>query len=106
MIDADLVEETIFTWGAPPLKFGMGAADEIGFEVSGLGMRRVLIVTDPGVAATGAPHRIADNLELYDVESSVFDGVHVEPTDESILAAVEYAREEGPWDGFIVVGGG
>ena len=28
-------EETIFTWGAPPLKFGAGAADEIGFEMAG-----------------------------------------------------------------------
>jgi len=27
-------EETIFTWGAPPLKFGAGASDEIGFELS------------------------------------------------------------------------
>src|SRR5579875_3871129 len=25
--------ETIFTWGAPPLKFGAGALDEIGFDV-------------------------------------------------------------------------
>jgi hypothetical protein len=29
----DLTEETIFTWGAPPLKFGAGAVDEIGFEM-------------------------------------------------------------------------
>ena len=31
-----MAEETIFTWGAPPLKFGAGAADEIGFEMAGL----------------------------------------------------------------------
>ena len=49
--DAQLTEETIFTWGAPPLKFGAGAADEIGFEMAGFGVRRVLIVTDPGVSA-------------------------------------------------------
>ena len=46
-------EETIFTWGAPPLKFGAGAADEIGFDMAGLGVRRVLVVTDPGVNASG-----------------------------------------------------
>ena len=44
----DLTEETIFTWGAPPLKFGAGAIDEIGFELTPFGVRRVLIVTDPG----------------------------------------------------------
>ena len=53
MTDPRLTEETIFTWGAPPLKFGAGAADEIGFEMSGHGVRRVLIVTDAGVNALG-----------------------------------------------------
>jgi hydroxyacid-oxoacid transhydrogenase len=45
--------ETVFTWGAPPLKFGVGALDEIGFDCAQLGLERVLIVTDEGVAATG-----------------------------------------------------
>jgi alcohol dehydrogenase class IV len=32
--------------------------------------------------------------------------VHVEPSDASFAAAVEYARAHGPWDGFVAVGGG
>jgi alcohol dehydrogenase class IV len=36
----------------------------------------------------------------------VFDGVHVEPTDASLAAAVDYARDGGPWDAFVAVGGG
>jgi len=102
----ELTEETIFTWGAPPLKFGAGATDEIGFEMSQYGVRRVLIVTDAGVNALGAPQRIADNLRRYDIESEIFDGVHVEPTDDSMNKAVEYARVQGEWDGFVAVGGG
>ncbi len=102
----ELREETIFTWGAPPLKFGAGAADEIGFEMSQYGVRRVLIVTDPGINAIGAPQRIADNLKRYDIDSEIFDGVHVEPTDDSMNKAVEYARVQGEWDGFVAVGGG
>jgi hydroxyacid-oxoacid transhydrogenase len=101
-----MAEETIFTWGAPPLKFGPGAADEVGFEMQGYGVRRALIVTDPGVSAIGAPQRIADALRRYDIESEIFDGVHVEPTDDSMNKAVEYARAQGEWDGFIAVGGG
>ena len=98
--------ETIFTWGAPPLKFGAGAVDEIGFELSALGAARVLIVTDPGIAALGLPQRVADNLRRYGVEAEIFDGVHVEPTDDSMTKAIEYARAQGPWDGFVAVGGG
>jgi len=102
----ELAEETIFTWGAPPLKFGAGAADEIGFEMSTHGVGRVLIVTDPGISALGIPQRIADNLRRYDIDSEIFDGVHVEPTDDSMNKATEYARVQGPWDGFVAVGGG
>jgi hydroxyacid-oxoacid transhydrogenase len=102
----ELREETIFTWGAPPLKFGAGATDEIGFEMSGFGVKRVLILTDPGISALGIPQRIADNLKRYDIDSEIFDGVHVEPTDDSMNKATEYARVQGPWDGFVAVGGG
>ncbi len=42
----------------------------------------------------------------YDIEAEVFDGVHVEPTDDSMNKAVEYARAQGDWDGFVAVGGG
>ncbi|HEX3588374.1 MAG TPA: hydroxyacid-oxoacid transhydrogenase [Pseudonocardiaceae bacterium] len=101
-----LTDETIFTWGAPPLKFGAGAADEIGFELAQYGVGRVLVVTDPRIAEIGIAHRIADNIRRYDIDVEVFDGVHVEPTDDSIDKAVGYATEQGPWDGFVAVGGG
>ncbi|GAA3638831.1 hydroxyacid-oxoacid transhydrogenase [Kineosporia mesophila] len=99
-------EETIFTWGASPLKFGAGALDEIGFEVSQYDVSRVLIITDATINATGIPQRIQDQLAKQHIESEVFDGVHVEPTDESLYQAIGYAREQGPWDGFVAVGGG
>jgi hydroxyacid-oxoacid transhydrogenase len=98
--------ESVFTYGAPLLKFGPGASAEIGFELTRYGARRVLLVTDPGVAATGAPRRIADQMKAYGVEAEVFDGVHVEPTDASLRAAAERARDSGPWDAYVAVGGG
>ena len=99
-------EETIFTWGAPPLKIGWGASDEIGFDLGQYGVRRVLILTDPGLVDTGIPHRIADRLRAYEIAGEIFAGVHVEPTDESMQAAIAYAAEHGPWDAFVAVGGG
>jgi hydroxyacid-oxoacid transhydrogenase len=99
-------EETIFTWGAPPLKFGAGALDEIGFELSQYDVHRVLIITDPTINATGIPQRIVDRLNAHGISSEVFDGVHVEPTDDSMHKAAGYARQQGPWDAFVAVGGG
>ena len=104
--DAPSNPESVFTYGAPALKFGRGAADEVGHDVAALGARRVLVVTDAGVAATGAPGRVADSLARQGIEVLVFDDVHVEPTDDSIRAAVAYAVAHGPWDAFVAVGGG
>jgi alcohol dehydrogenase class IV len=98
--------ESVFTYGAPQLKFGEGAIDEVGFDVGQLGATRVLVVTDAGVAATGTPERVADSLRRYGMQAQVFTGVHVEPTDESIGAAIAHARSTGPWDAFVAVGGG
>ena len=98
--------EAIFTYGAPQLKFGPGASDEIGFDLSQYGVRRALVVTDPGVAATGIPERVAGQMAHFGIEARVFSGVHVEPTDESMAAAIAYARDSGPWDAFVAVGGG
>jgi hydroxyacid-oxoacid transhydrogenase len=42
----------------------------------------------------------------YGIEAAVYDGVHVEPTDASLTAAIDHARETGPWDAFVAVGGG
>jgi len=98
--------ESVFTYGAPQLKFGAGASDEIGFDLSQYGVRRVLVVTDAGVAATGVPQRVADQMGQFGIEAHLFDGVHIEPTDESLHAAIEYARASGPWDAFVAVGGG
>ena len=98
--------EAVFTYGAPQLKFGPGAADEIGHDLTVLGATRVLVVTDPGVHATGWPDRVADGIRAAGLEAVVHSSAHVEPPDSSLLAAVERARADGPFDGFVAVGGG
>jgi hydroxyacid-oxoacid transhydrogenase len=102
----DIDRETVFTYGAPQLKYGTGASDEVGHDLLQYGVRRALVVTDPGVAATGHPQRIADQMATFGIEAVVYDGAHVEPTDESMQRAIDWARAEGPWDAFVAVGGG
>jgi alcohol dehydrogenase class IV len=104
-----MTAETVFTYGAPALKFGRGSSEEIGHDLGQLGadpVRRVLVVTDPGVAATGHPQRIADQIAATGPEVVVYDGAHVEPTDASLGEAIAFARDAGPWDAFVAVGGG
>ncbi|MGH3332671.1 MAG: hydroxyacid-oxoacid transhydrogenase [Nocardioidaceae bacterium] len=98
--------ETVFTYGAPALKFGAGSSDEIGFDLAQYDVQRVLVVTDPGVAATGHPQRVADQMKQFGIEAEVFDRAHVEPTDQSLREAIDFARDTGPWDAYVAVGGG
>ncbi len=98
--------ESVFTYGAPGLKFGPGAADEIGHDLLQIGASRVLLVTDPGVAATGHPARIAGRIQDSGLDVTTYAEVHVEPTDASLNHAIEFARGSGPFDAVVAVGGG
>lgn len=97
--------ESVFTWAAPPLKFGPGAIREIGSDVAATGAARCLVVTDPGVAASGVPEQVRDQVSKSGLTVAVFDRVGVEPTDRSVAEAVAFARER-TWDCYVAVGGG
>lgn len=104
--------ESVFTYAAPGLKFGRGASDEIGWDVhqlvatAGGSASRVLLVTDAGVAATGHPQRIAQAMGSNGLDVTVFAGARVEPTDASLEEAIAFARDCGPFDAVVAVGGG
>ncbi len=106
------MSESVFTYAAPGLKFGRGASDEIGWDVqqlvatAGGSARHVLLVTDPGVAATGHPERIAEAMGTRGLDVTVFPGARVEPTDASMEEAISFARAAGPFDAVVAVGGG
>jgi hydroxyacid-oxoacid transhydrogenase len=102
--------ETVFTYAAPGLKFGAGASAEVGHDLASYGARRVLLVTDPGVMDTGHPSRIAEHIWQRGIETVIFDDARVEPTDESLDEAIEFARDAEStgrrFDAIVAVGGG
>jgi alcohol dehydrogenase class IV len=102
--------EQVFTYAAPALKFGSGASAEVGHDLAAFGARRVLLVTDAGVAATSHPDRIADQVRARGLEVVVYAEARVEPTDESMDAAIAFAKDAqshgAPFDAVLAVGGG
>lgn len=98
-------QETVFTLEATPVKFGPGAADDAGWELARLGVRRAMLVTDPGVAALGIPERVAALACAEGIEVVVYDRSRVEPTLASLQDAADFAVEHEV-DGFVSVGGG
>jgi hydroxyacid-oxoacid transhydrogenase len=97
--------ETIFTLEATPIKFGPGACADAGWELKRLGVKRAMLVTDPGVAALGHPDRVREAIEAEGIEVVVYDRVRVEPTIDSFQDGADFALQEKV-DGFVSVGGG
>lgn len=97
--------ETVFTLEATPVKFGPGACGDAGWELKRLGVRRAMLVTDPGVAALGAPERVAALARAEGIDVVLYDRSRVEPTLDSLQHAADFAAEHGV-DGFVSVGGG
>lgn len=97
--------ETIFTMEATPVKFGIGASAEAGWELKRLGVTRAMLITDPGVAELGHPDRIRKLIEAEGIEVVLYDRARVEPTLDSFQDAADFAVEHQV-DGFVSVGGG
>jgi len=85
--------------------FGAGKLEIVGVEAAALGARRVLIVTDPGIARTGAVSRAVAAIEAAGLSVAVYDEVRENPTTEDVDRCVAVARESGS-DLILGLGGG
>ena len=97
--------ETAFSLDTSSIKFGPGVTREVGYEMRRLGARRVMVLTDPGLAGGEAVRTVLDSLAAEDVDAVLFDRVSVEPTDVSFQDASAFASD-GAFDGYVAVGGG
>ena len=97
--------EHVFAVDPCAIRFGQGALAEIGHDARELGLARVALFTDRGVARLEAVAIVTAALRAVDVDVAVYDEVRVEPTDKSFKQATRFAAE-GRFDGFVSVGGG
>jgi len=91
--------------GAPPLKFGAGAVDEIGFEMAQYGAKRVLILTAPR-STCRIPARIADSLTKHGNQLGDSSTGCTSSPPTTAWKGGGLRPQQGPWDGFVAVGGG
>ncbi len=81
--------------------FGEGAAGELAAELTRVGVRKPLVVTDAGLVATGLVARVIAPLGKV----AHFDAVQPNPTEADVLAGLDRYREEA-CDGLVGLGGG
>jgi hydroxyacid-oxoacid transhydrogenase len=94
-----------FEMAVASVRFGPGVTREVGFDLADWGAKHVLVVTDPTVRQLPPLATVLDSLDASRLRWALYDRVRVEPTDESFVDAIEFARP-GEYDAFVAVGGG
>ncbi len=85
--------------------FGEGQIRRVGEIALELGVKRVLLVTDPGIVAAGHAQLTVALLEKSGLEVSVFDQVRENPTTDCVEGCLEVARKSSV-DAIVGLGGG
>jgi hydroxyacid-oxoacid transhydrogenase len=97
--------EIAFEMAVSSIRFGPGVTREVGMDLADLGARNVLVLTDPILRSLSPVETVLESLEANRVAATLYDRVRVEPTDESFLDAIAFARQ-GSYDAIVAVGGG
>ena len=96
--------DTAYEIATSNIRFGPGTTKEIGMDLKDLGLKRVMVLTDPNLREQAPVQTALAAIAEAGVEYALFDQVRVEPTDASFKAAIAYAQQG--FDGFVAVGGG
>ncbi len=97
--------DTTFEVDTSRIKYGSGALREIGADARDCGMTRVMLVTDPTLAAMPFVDTVVASLRAAGCDVAIFAHARVEPTDRSFADAAAFARS-GHFDGYVSIGGG
>src|SRR5437870_5730660 len=106
MAESDSVKrERAFEMTVSAVRFGAGVTREVGMDLADLGARHVLVVTDPLVCRLPPVQTVVESLDANGVSWVLYDRVRIEPSDESMLDAIQFARPSS-FDAFVAIGGG
>jgi len=97
--------ESIIRVSSSNIKYGFGATKEIGFDMKDLRATKVMVVTDRNLAEKEVVKVVIKALEDEGIETVLYRDTRIEPTDVSMLEAIDFATS-GKFDGFVAVGGG
>lgn len=85
--------------------YAPGASREVGERLSELGVRRALVVSDPGVAGAGIVERVTERIVAAGIGTAVYTATEQNPTTTNLEEIVALYRQEG-CDGLVGLGGG
>lgn len=69
--------EIAFEMAAASVRYGAGVTREVGMDLADLGVRRVLVVTDPRLRRLPPVERVLDSLEQNGLAYAIYDRVRI-----------------------------
>uniref|UniRef100_U3J3S6 Hydroxyacid-oxoacid transhydrogenase, mitochondrial n=2 Tax=Anas platyrhynchos TaxID=8839 RepID=U3J3S6_ANAPP len=94
-----------FEMAVSNIRYGEGVTKEIGMDLKNLGAKKVCLMTDKNLSQLPPVNAVLNSLAKYGINFQMYDEVRVEPTDQSFLDAIEFAKK-GEFDAYVAVGGG
>lgn len=85
--------------------FGPGVVAQVGERIAALGVKRVLVVTDPGIARAGHLEKVVGYLEAAGLDVTSFTDVQENPDTNCVDHCTNIAKESGA-EAIIGLGGG
>lgn len=100
------INVNLFTYEMPTrIVYGVGSVEKTGEEVRGLGVQKILIITDQGVKNAGVLDPVTAALEKSGVEYIIYDKVRADSGVDIVSEATELAKENGS-ELILGIGGG
>ena len=84
---------------------GKGAVREIVPEISGRGITKVLVCSDPGLVQFGVTQKVTALLEEAGIAYDLYTSIQPNPTIENVQSGVKAYRETGA-EAIVAIGGG
>jgi hydroxyacid-oxoacid transhydrogenase len=102
----DMPIDPVFKFRTVPMRYGVGILREIGYDLTNLGIKNCMIITDKHMTEdTKIIEQTKASIEEQGLEVNIWNETEAEPSASSIQKGIEYASTM-EFNGIIAIGGG
>ncbi|KAM5157346.1 hydroxyacid-oxoacid transhydrogenase, mitochondrial [Mantella aurantiaca] len=104
-LSSQITTDYAFEMAMSNIRYGEGVSKEVGMDLQNMGAKNVCVMTDKNLVQLPPVKAVLNSLTKNNINFSLYDRVRVEPTDNSFMDAIQFAKK-GTFDAYVAVGGG